>query len=157
LDAAGKTTIFYKLKTEPVVTIPTIGFCVETGSFRNWEFTSWDVGGPDKIRPLWRHYYQGMVALIWVVDSNDRHRMNDSFEEMQRTLNDDSLATPFVLIFCNKQDLPNALTVSEIQSAMPLPDTVVGHYQACCATTGDGLWEGLEWLAKQLEDCHSNN
>ena len=59
LDAAGKTTILYKLKLgEVVTTIPTIGFNVETVEYKNINFTVWDVGGQDKIRPLWRHYYQ---------------------------------------------------------------------------------------------------
>uniref|UniRef100_A0A183CME8 MICOS complex subunit MIC60 n=1 Tax=Globodera pallida TaxID=36090 RepID=A0A183CME8_GLOPA len=59
LDAAGKTTILYKLKLgEIVTTIPTIGFNVETVEYRNISFTVWDVGGQDKIRPLWRYYYQ---------------------------------------------------------------------------------------------------
>ena len=59
LDAAGKTTILYKLKLgEIVTTIPTIGFNVETVEFKNISFTVWDVGGQDKIRPLWRHYFQ---------------------------------------------------------------------------------------------------
>ena len=57
LDAAGKTTILYKLKLgEVVTTIPTIGFNVETVEYKNISFTVWDVGGQDKIRPLWRHY-----------------------------------------------------------------------------------------------------
>jgi len=59
LDAAGKTTTLYKLKLgEVVTTIPTIGFNVETVEYKNINFTVWDVGGQDKIRPLWRHYYQ---------------------------------------------------------------------------------------------------
>ncbi|GBO22853.1 ADP-ribosylation factor 4 [Araneus ventricosus] len=59
LDAAGKTTILYKLKLgEIVTTIPTIGFNVETVEYKNICFTVWDVGGQDKIRPLWRHYFQ---------------------------------------------------------------------------------------------------
>ena len=56
LDAAGKTTILYQLKLgEVVTTIPTIGFNVETVEYKNISFTVWDVGGQDKIRPLWRH------------------------------------------------------------------------------------------------------
>merc|ERR1719326_1076041 len=68
LDAAGKTTILYKLKLgEVVTTIPTIGFNVETVEYKNISFTVWDVGGQDKIRPLWRHYYQNTQGLIFVV------------------------------------------------------------------------------------------
>jgi len=83
LDAAGKTTILYKLKLgEVVTTIPTIGFNVETVEYKNLSFTVWDVGGQDKIRPLWRHYYQGTNGLIYVVDSNDRDRSEDARLEL---------------------------------------------------------------------------
>merc|ERR1712124_197492 len=87
LDAAGKTTILYKLKLgEVVTTIPTIGFNVETVEYKNISFTVWDVGGQDKIRPLWRHYYHHQ-GLIFVVDSNDRDRIEDAREEMTKMLN----------------------------------------------------------------------
>lgn len=65
LDAAGKTTILYKLKLgEVVTTIPTIGFNVETVEYKNISFTVWDVGGQDKIRPLWRHYFQNTQVCM---------------------------------------------------------------------------------------------
>ena len=64
LDNAGKTTVLYKLKLgEVVTTIPTIGFNVETVEYKNISFTVWDVGGQDKIRPLWRHYFQVQIVL----------------------------------------------------------------------------------------------
>ena len=71
LDAAGKTTILYQLKIGEIVkTTPTIGFNVETLDYKNRNFTVWDVGGTDKIRALWKHYYQNTDGLIFVVDSN---------------------------------------------------------------------------------------
>merc|ERR1712029_259602 len=92
LDAAGKTSILYKLKLgEIVTTIPTIGFNVETVEYKNISFTVWDVGGQDKIRPLWRYYYQGTNALIYVVDSNDRDRSEDAREELSKILNEDEM------------------------------------------------------------------
>merc|ERR1712203_1094112 len=82
LDAAGKTTILYKLKLgEVVTTIPTIGFNVETVEYKNINFTVWDVGGQDKIRPLWRHYYQNTNGIIFVVDSADADRMKSNGQE----------------------------------------------------------------------------
>ena len=84
LDAAGKTTILYKLKLgEVVTTIPTIGFNVESVEYKNICFTVWDVGGQDKIRPLWRHYFQNTQGLIFVVDSNDRDRITEAEKELQ--------------------------------------------------------------------------
>jgi hypothetical protein len=159
LDAAGKTTILYKLKLgEVVTTIPTIGFNVETVEYKNISFTVWDVGGQDKvrrrdghglsltwgggvhaphaglaltalpcqppslddslfslplllplvlqIRPLWRHYYQNTQGLIFVVDSNDRERVEDAREELHRMLNEPELSDAVLLVFANKQDLP---------------------------------------------------
>merc|ERR1711874_586737 len=109
LDAAGKTTILYKLKLgEVVTTIPTIGFNVETVEYKNISFTVWDVGGQDKIRPLWRHYYQGTQGLIFVVDSNDRERIGEARDELNKTLNEDEMRDAILLVFANKQDLPNA-------------------------------------------------
>jgi len=65
LDAAGKTTILYKLKLgQDVTTIPTVGFNVETVTYKNVKFNVWDVGGQDKIRPLWRHYFSGWSAPL---------------------------------------------------------------------------------------------
>jgi len=77
LDAAGKTTILYKLKLGEVVSsVPTIGFNVECLEYKNIKFTVWDVGGQDKIRLLWKHYYQNTNGLIFVVDSLDKERID---------------------------------------------------------------------------------
>lgn len=61
--------ILYKLKLgQSVTTIPTVGFNVETVTYKNVKFNVWDVGGQDKIRPLWRHYYTGMRkrSYLWI-------------------------------------------------------------------------------------------
>lgn len=76
LDNAGKTTILYKLQIgEVVTTVPTIGFNVETVTYKNLRFQVWDLGGQTSIRPYWRCYYQNTNAVIYVVDSSDPERM----------------------------------------------------------------------------------
>ena len=60
------------------------GFNVETVEYKNICFTVWDVGGQDKIRPLWRHYFQNTQGLIFVVDSNDRERISEAQDELQK-------------------------------------------------------------------------
>merc|ERR1711971_263140 len=111
LDAAGKTTIVYKLKLGEVLnSIPTIGFNVETVEFKNIKFKVWDVGGQDKIRTLWRHYYPNTQGLIFVVDSSDRARVDLAREELHKMLAEEDLKDAVVLVFANKQDLPNALS-----------------------------------------------
>ena len=108
LDAAGKTTILYKLKLgENVTTIPTIGFNVETVEYKNINFTVWDVGGQDKIRPLWRHYYTNTQAVIFVVDCNDRDRIAEAKDELHRMLQEEDLRDADLLVLANKQVLRN--------------------------------------------------
>ncbi|XP_064474005.1 ADP-ribosylation factor 4 [Ornithodoros turicata] len=153
LDAAGKTTILYKLKLgEIVTTIPTIGFNVETVEYKNICFTVWDVGGQDKIRPLWRHYFQNTQGLIFVVDSNDRERIPEAQDELQKMLNEDELRDAVLLLFANKQDLPNAMNAAELTDKLGLNQLRNRRWyiQATCATQGQGLYEGLDWLSNEL-------
>jgi len=129
------------------------GFNVETVEYKNISFTVWDVGGQDKIRPLWRHYYQNTQGLIFVTDSNDVDRMTDAREELHKMVNEAELREAVILVFANKQDLPKALGASEVSKKLAL-DSLRGRtwwVQACCATTGDGLYEGLDWLVDQLK------
>jgi len=149
LDSAGKTTILYKLKLgEICTTIPTIGFNVETVEFNNNTIYVWDVGGPDKIRPLWRHYYQMTSRFIFVVDCNDRNRIDEAALELQKMLREDELNGIPLLIFANKQDLPAAMAVSQVIDKLGLHSirNRQWYIQPSCATTGDGLYEGFDWL-----------
>jgi len=153
LDAAGKTTILYKLKLgEVVTTIPTIGFNVETVKYKKVSLTVWDVGGQDKIRPLWKHYFQNTQGLIFVVDSNDRDRITEVSEELQKMLKEDELRDAAILVLANKQDLPNAMRVSEVTDKLGLHSLGTRKWciKAACASTGEGLYEGLEWLTNAL-------
>ncbi|XP_043279740.1 ADP-ribosylation factor 2 [Venturia canescens] len=153
LDAAGKTTILYKLKLgEIVTTIPTIGFNVETVEYKNICFTVWDVGGQGKIRPLWRHYFQNTQGLIYVIDSNDRERILEAQKELASMLKEDELRDAVLLVFANKQDLPNAMSAAELTDKLELNALRGRHWyiQSACATQGQGLYEGLDWLSNEL-------
>ena len=166
LDAAGKTTVLYQLKLGEVInTIPTVGFNVDTVQYKNIDFTVWDVGGQDRIRPLWHHYYLNTDAIIFVVDSSDTDRIDnacgyDSTEsssaatELYRLLQEDCLRDAAILVLANKQDLPNALKINQVADRLGLNKVRSHrwHVQGCCATSGDGLYEGLDWLADVLKN-----
>ncbi|CAO2613637.1 ADP-ribosylation factor 4 [Lemmus lemmus] len=139
LDAAGKTTILYKLK-------------LETVEYKNICFTVWDVGGQDKNRPPWRHYFQNTQGLIFVVDSNDRERIQEGAAVLQKMLLEDELQDAVLLLFANKQDLPNAMAISEMTDKLGLQSlrNRTLYVQATCATQGTGLYEGLDWLSNEL-------
>lgn len=120
--------------------------------YHNISFTVWDIGGQDKIRRLWKHYYTGTDALIFVVDSNDRERFETASLELYRLLSEDELRDTVVLVLANKQDLPYAASASEVADKLNL-HSVRGHQwyiQPCSARTGDGLYEGLDWLSATL-------
>ncbi len=159
LDAAGKTTILYHFKLgETLPTLPTVGFNVETFQHQNVSFTVWDIGGQDRIRPLWRHYYQNTQGIIYVVDSNDGNRIEEARDELMKMLCEDELRDAVLLVYANKRDLPNAMSVSELADGLDLA-SVVGrpwHVEQTCGTTGEGLFEGLVWMGEALKKRRRN-
>ena len=66
-----------------MTTIPTVGFKVETVEYENIDVTVRDVVGQDQIRLLWRHYYQNVQGFIFVIDTNDRDRIEGTHEDMR--------------------------------------------------------------------------
>lgn len=154
LDAAGKTTILYKIKTnQSVTTIPTVGFNVETVTYRNVKFNVWDVGGQDKIRPLWRHYYTGTQGLVFVVDSADKERIEEARVALHRILSDREMRECLLLVFANKQDVPGALTPAQVTDRLGLAALKDRPWfvHPSCATSGEGLFEGLAWLSANVK------
>lgn len=113
-----------------------------------------DVGGQKKLRNLWHHYYLGTDALIYVVDSADHDRLSEARDQLHSILEDDAMHNAAVLVFANKQDLPGAADASEIAKQMNL-HSLRGrewYIQPCCATTADGLYEGLDWVCTTLNN-----
>nr|CAD7412985.1 unnamed protein product [Timema poppensis] len=117
--------------------------------------------GERRYRPTFRpaHYLDVMSVrqgLIFVVDSNDRERIGEAREELMRMLAEDELRDAVLLIFANKQDLPNAMNAAEITDKLGLHSLRNRNWyiQATCATSGDGLYEGLDWLSNQLKNAN---
>ncbi|XP_038074676.1 ADP-ribosylation factor-like [Patiria miniata] len=159
LDAAGKTTVLYRLKENITVNvIPTIGFNVETvHPAPGLALDMWDVGGGDKIRPLKRHYKRSGVLLV--VDSTDHERFDEAREELVMILNDSHVGLP-VVILANKQDLPNAVSPSQLCDALRLTDLPKGYPWQIVGTSainGDGLQEAAISLGKMVKKYKKDN
>jgi ADP-ribosylation factor protein 1 len=153
LDACGKASIMYKMagNKEVVTEIPTIGMNLKSLTLNEVKFTSWTVGGRDRIRPLYKHWFNGADAFIFVVDSADAERFPYAREELERLLSDDLLQDAIVLIFANKKDLPGARSISEMTEKLGLPQLRQNWFiQPSDAKTGDGLFEGIDWLTQSL-------
>ncbi|VDD95728.1 unnamed protein product [Enterobius vermicularis] len=147
LDNSGKSTIVYQLKLKHFVQqAPTIGFnCekfrIKNGAAKGQYFTVWDIGGQEKLRPLWKTYLRHASVLVFVVDSTDQERFDEAGVEIGSLMRFANLPNnvPIVLL-ANKQDLPEAKCCDLVR------DTVacnVGKHllrvQPCCAITGEGL------------------
>lgn len=137
LDNAGKTTILKKLSDEEITHImPTQGFNIKSLSKEGFKLNVWDIGGTcpvdirsvpqtdthrssgqKAIRPYWRNYFENTDALVYVVDSSDRKRMDETGEELNALLEEDTLAGVALLVFANKNDLLNACEAAEVRAA----------------------------------------
>ncbi|XP_074690467.1 ADP-ribosylation factor-like protein 5B isoform X2 [Strix aluco] len=153
LDNAGKTTILYQfLMNEVVHTSPTIGSNVEEIVVKNTHFLMWDIGGQESLRSSWNTYYSNTEFIILVVDSIDRERLSITKEELYRMLAHEDLRKAAVLIFANKQDMKGCMTAAEISTYLTLSSIKdhPWHIQSCCALTGEGLCQGLEWMTSRI-------
>ena len=155
LDNAGKTTILYQfVMSEVVHTSPTIGSNVEEIKWKNMHFVMWDIGGQESLRSTWSTYYSNTECLILVVDSTDRERLSVCKDELFEMLHHEDLSKSLLLVYANKQDVKGSMSAAEISQQLDL--TAIKdhgwHIQACCALSGEGLYQGLEWVMQQLKN-----
>lgn len=162
LDSAGKTTALYRLKFDQYLnTVPTIGFNCEKvrgtiGKAKGVNFLVWDVGGQEKLRPLWKSYTRCTDGIVFVLDSVDVERMEEAKMELIRTVKSPENSSVPILVLANKQDLPGAREPRELEKLIGLSELSSGggshlwHVQPACAITGDGLHEGLEVLYEMI-------
>ncbi len=159
LDSAGKTTALYRLKFDQYLnTVPTIGFNCEkikgtVGRSKGINFLMWDVGGQEKLRPLWKSYTRCTDGIVFVVDSVDMERMEEAKMELLKTAKSSDNSGVPILVLANKQDLPGAKDSRELEKLLGLHEITgsgssghLWHIQAACAITGEGLQEGLDIL-----------
>ncbi|EAL70115.2 ADP-ribosylation factor-related [Dictyostelium discoideum AX4] len=151
IDNSGKKKIMYRLKfNKDIPTRPEKGFFVETFE-RRFKYNNEDVCGQNMIRPLWPNYYTDETnGLIFVVDSSDQERIEEVRLEIKKL--DENIKIfknhPF-LIFANKQDLKNSLSIEQLIDKLELNKLSLNrkwHIQSSNAITGDGLEFGLNWL-----------
>lgn len=119
-------------------------FVLSGGIVSSWQYSRHDLAADRSTTD-----FQNTQGIIFVVDSNDRDRVTEAREELQRMLNEDELRDALLLVFANKQDLPNAMNAAEITDKLGLHSLRQRQWyiQATCATSGDGLYEGLEWVS----------
>jgi ADP-ribosylation factor-like protein 2 len=156
LDNAGKSSVLQRWLGEhdgQHKIAPTLGFDIRTLERQDVRLMVWDVGGQDTIRAYWRNYFEETDALVWVVDSADRQRLDECAQVLKSLLLEEKMQGASLLILANKRDL-----TSGVMDLQTIADAVRPHHshkfllQPCSAVTGEGLEEGLNWLIQELKE-----
>ncbi|KAJ3110661.1 ADP-ribosylation factor protein 3, partial [Physocladia obscura] len=119
LDNAGKTSILKRLAQEDITNAkPTQGFNIKSVTQDGINMNVWDIGGQKSIRPYWRNYFDATNVLIYVIDSSDRVRLEETGLELNLLLEEAKLSGVPLLVLANKQDLIDAIPGDEIAAGL---------------------------------------
>lgn len=159
LDNSGKSTILNQLKPQnhrKMEIVPTVGFNVEQIQCKGLKMTAFDMSGQGRYRTLWEHYYRECDAVIFVVDSADKLRVVVAKDELDALLANPHLRTRRapILFYANKMDTADALTPVKLSQLLGLDGIDDRPWNICAsnALTGEGIQQGVDWLADQLKD-----
>ncbi|RNA06999.1 ADP-ribosylation factor-like [Brachionus plicatilis] len=158
LNHSGKTTIFFTMRDKHnIFTIPAIGFNSETFITANGvSMRVCDLGNYKKVKPTWKDYFQESIGCFFVVDSTDEFRLDEAAQELHGILEDDSMRGVPVVVIANKQDLPNAITCTDLVQKLNLEKLSKTQnkwfIQSACALTGEGIYEAMEQMGKMVKE-----
>lgn len=150
---SGKTTLLHRLKLgKPVTTTPADASTIEIVTHKNVTFTMWDFVGDRQMRRRLRQYGHNADAVVFVEDSTDVERLEEACDALAVFLNFVWLRDTKLSVLANKQDTPGALSAIEVRARLVMDNVArnLTHVEGCVATRGDGLSEGLEWLARAV-------
>ncbi|KAM6439249.1 ADP-ribosylation factor-like protein 13B [Rhynochetos jubatus] len=164
LDNAGKTATVRGIQGEsPEDVAPTVGFSKIHFQQGRFEVTLFDLGGGKQIRSIWRNYYAESHGVVFVVDSSDVGRMEETKETMVELLSNPKMSGKPMLVLANKQDREEALPEADVIDCLSL-EKIVNEYKCLCqiepcsATMGCGkkmdksIKKGLRWLLRAIAE-----
>nr|XP_053636416.1 ADP-ribosylation factor-related protein 1-like [Cherax quadricarinatus] len=164
LDNAGKTTYLEAAKTKfttgykglnPSKITTTVGQNVGGITYAGIKLSFWDLGGQEELQPLWEKYFAECHAIIYMVDSADRERMDESKEAFDRMISSETLTGVPLLVLANKQDIPECMGVREVKPIFNQSADLIGRRDCMVmpvsALTGAGVDEGIDWLVECIK------
>ncbi|XP_051560371.1 ADP-ribosylation factor-like protein 13B isoform X5 [Myxocyprinus asiaticus] len=162
LDNAGKTATVRGIQGEsPSDVAPTVGFSKVDLKQGKFEVTIFDLGGGKRIRGIWKNYYSESYGVVFVVDSSDVQRIQETRDTMAEVLRHPRIAGKPVLVLANKQDQDGALAEADIIESLSLEKLVnenkcICQIEPCSALLGYGkkvdksIKNGLNWLLSNI-------
>ncbi|CAL8070917.1 unnamed protein product [Orchesella dallaii] len=166
LDDAGKTTYLEAVKAamskdykrmDPSRITPTVGLNTGQVETTGIAIQFWDLGGQAELQTLWDKYYSECHGVIYVIDSHDRDRIEESKEAFDKMIRNELLQGVPLLVLANKQDLPDCMGVREVKPIFNQSAHLIGPRDCMVmpvsALTGEGIVEGLNWMI----DCLKRN
>lgn len=164
LDNAGKSTLLEQIKRiygnnysglafEKIKT--TIGLNIGKIIMNHVKLIFWDLGGQQELRTLWDKYYEECHGVIYVIDSSDERRLEESQVTFETVMHDSHMEGTPLLILANKQDLQGSLDVETVKNAFDGNSSSIGqrdyYIQPTSALTGDGISDGISWLVQRVK------
>jgi len=164
LDNAGKTTLLHVLKNNHLKQpVPTFHPTNEELIIEGITFQTWDLGGHETARKVWRDYFPVVDAIIYLVDASDHERIPEAHEELQKLLDNRDLSKIPFAILGNKVDKTNALSEDELLSKLYLHNSITGKGTVslnnirplelfmCSVVNHEGYGEAFKWISQYLK------
>lgn len=152
IDNAGKTTIIDIFSQQKLVrTIPTVGINLEQISFSEIDFDLHvlDMGGQKNFRLLWVDYLNTVDVILYVIDSSDHERLEETLNELRKMLVLTEASAVPILLLLNKIDLPNTINSSNITEKLSEFSELANRdwdIIETSAVTSKGLVEMFKWI-----------
>lgn len=144
---AGKSTIIGYIQHKTFrLTHPTLGAEMNSVVYRDMRFEVWDVSGRDC--SYWSRYYQFAVAIVFVVDGQNKEDLDLFVEYAKLALANLNVQKNPILVYINKVNEEEGTAVcNTLKEKLDISHKNLNiNFQICDPKTGKGVMDGFDWI-----------